>query len=229
MPKNTAPAGFKCVYCEAKIFPQLNQQGPIADQLREKLKKFSWARTGLGLPILPDKIYEPVKPRIQNTAASPEPSYFPGPPPNEEAENQKRVNPDHVITQRKNTTVIMPTEIEQDNEPPELKPKKPFKRTPDMDFAAFKYQRQGIINKLKRFLLNWKHSRKYDEPLLGNSSITYVVIGIIAMFLMFIWFQTKVTHARASNDDPFLDLKFNPNIHNSDIHVDTAFRVDSKR
>ena len=42
-------------------FGLVNQQGPIADQLREKLKKFSWARTGLGLPILPDRVQEPVK------------------------------------------------------------------------------------------------------------------------------------------------------------------------
>jgi len=229
MPKNTAPAGFKCVYCETKIFPQLNQQGPIADQLREKLKTFSWARTGLGLPILPDKVHETVKPRIQNTAASPEPSYFPGPPSNEQVENNSRVHPNHVVTQRKNTTVNMPKEIENENNSPEPKDKRPFKRTPDMDFAAFKYRRQGIIHKVKRTLLNWKRSRKYDEPLLGDSSITYVVIGIIALFLVFIWFQTKVTQSRASNDDPFLDLKFNPNVHNSDIHVDTAFKIDSKR
>ena len=123
----------------------------------------------------------------------------------------------------------MPREIENESRTPEPKERKPFKRTPDMDFAAFKYQRQGIIHKVKRTILNWKHSRKYDEPLLGDSSITYVLIGIIALFLVFIWFQTKVTQSRASNDDPFLDLKFNPNVHNSDIHVDTAFKIDSKR
>lgn len=230
-PKNTAPAGFKCVYCDDKIFPQLNQLGPIADQLREKLKNFSWARTGLGLPILPEKTLEPVKSKIQNTAVSPEPAYFPGAPENHEVESHSRMNPNHVVTQRKNTTQV---EIPPENESTisdhrENSERKPFKRTPDMDFAAFKYRRQGPINKMKRLLLNWQHSRKYDEPLLGSSGLTYAIVVIIAIFLLFIWFSTQVSHARETNTDPFLDLKFNPNVHNADVHVQTAFKIDSKR
>ena len=52
LPKNTAPAGFKCPTCQAKIFPALNAGGPLATQVKEKLKGYAWARTGLGLPLL---------------------------------------------------------------------------------------------------------------------------------------------------------------------------------
>lgn len=52
LPKNTAPAGFKCFECNEKIFPSLNASGPLAQQVKEKLKEYAWARTGLGLPLL---------------------------------------------------------------------------------------------------------------------------------------------------------------------------------
>ena len=55
LPSNTAPAGFKCPNCATGLFPQENQAGPVVDALREKLKLVSWARVGLGLPLIEEE------------------------------------------------------------------------------------------------------------------------------------------------------------------------------
>lgn len=54
LPATTAPAGYKCPSCSGPVFPADNQAGPVADTLREKLKTTSWARVGLGLPLIPE-------------------------------------------------------------------------------------------------------------------------------------------------------------------------------
>ena len=55
LPANTAPAGFKCPNCSASLFPAENAVGPVVDALREKLKLVSWARVGLGLPLIEEE------------------------------------------------------------------------------------------------------------------------------------------------------------------------------
>uniref|UniRef100_A0A0N5AF78 Zinc finger protein-like 1 homolog n=1 Tax=Syphacia muris TaxID=451379 RepID=A0A0N5AF78_9BILA len=52
LPANTAPAGYKCPLCTEAIFPPINQTSPAIDLLRDKLKNCSWARAGLGLPLV---------------------------------------------------------------------------------------------------------------------------------------------------------------------------------
>jgi len=54
-PPTTAPAGFKCPVSGSPLFPAENQAGPVADALREKLKTVSWARIGLGLPLIEEE------------------------------------------------------------------------------------------------------------------------------------------------------------------------------
>ena len=53
-PANTAPGGFLCPVCSGPVFPSENQAGPVAEALRERLKQASWARVGLGLPLIPE-------------------------------------------------------------------------------------------------------------------------------------------------------------------------------
>lgn len=54
-PPTTAPAGYKCPVSGTPLFPAENQAGPVADALREKLKTVSWARIGLGLPLIEEE------------------------------------------------------------------------------------------------------------------------------------------------------------------------------
>ena len=55
LPQTTAPAGFKCPSCSGPVFPSENQGGPVVEALREKLKLASWARVGLGLPLIEEE------------------------------------------------------------------------------------------------------------------------------------------------------------------------------
>nr|CAG4646471.1 EOG090X0ASS [Macrothrix elegans] len=52
-PLNTAPAGYVCPSCTNPIFPASNLVSPVADVLRTVLANKSWAREGLGLPLMP--------------------------------------------------------------------------------------------------------------------------------------------------------------------------------
>ena len=51
-PAHTAPAGYKCPVCSEKIFPPPNLESPVAHALKECLSNWSWARVGLGLPLV---------------------------------------------------------------------------------------------------------------------------------------------------------------------------------
>ncbi|XP_013787335.1 zinc finger protein-like 1 [Limulus polyphemus] len=53
---NTAPAGFTCPTCGSGIFPASNLVSPVADSLRKLLVTVTWAREGLGTPLIDGKI-----------------------------------------------------------------------------------------------------------------------------------------------------------------------------
>lgn len=48
MPSNTAPGGHTCPTCYDQIFPSSNLISPVADVLRNRLKKTSWGRDEFG-------------------------------------------------------------------------------------------------------------------------------------------------------------------------------------
>ena len=43
---------FFILFCQSAIFPPENQISPVADQLRKVLATATWARVGLGLPVV---------------------------------------------------------------------------------------------------------------------------------------------------------------------------------
>jgi len=56
LPADTAPAGYTCPACQDCIFPPENLVSPVADELKKLLSNVNWARAGLGLPLLEEKI-----------------------------------------------------------------------------------------------------------------------------------------------------------------------------
>ena len=52
MPPNTAPAGYSCPTCHKPIFPTTAANSPVANNLRRVLSDESWARIGLGMPLI---------------------------------------------------------------------------------------------------------------------------------------------------------------------------------
>jgi len=56
LPADTAPAGFLCPACAESIFPPDNLVSPVADALRKTMSEVNWARAGLGLKLLEERV-----------------------------------------------------------------------------------------------------------------------------------------------------------------------------
>lgn len=52
LPSNTAPAGYTCPTCHRSLFPSSTATGPVAVTLQRTLSQVSWARIGLGMPLI---------------------------------------------------------------------------------------------------------------------------------------------------------------------------------
>ena len=209
----------------------------MVEQIREKLKSFPWARTGLGLPLLPD---------IKSPSPEPEIVVLP----NNSSENRQN------LVQRKNTQLnnntnnssLSPTsftpmlsdhttaqqlesqsenqslinsEHHQDannNSNNQFSRLRPKQRTPDADFTAFKYRRRSWRERIRRLLQNYNGHNKYSEPLMGQGG-AILMFGIVIVVLIFLYTVTHVQNFRKNNDDPLLEEKFNPFAKINDIHV----------
>lgn len=250
-PKSTAPPGFKCPDCNEKVFPKLNSGGPVAEQVRNKLKEFSWARTGLGLPLLAtsnddkscnsslvNSIFENKKIVVTN---------------DEETCNLKsslKEQKDEVVNnagiklrknvrynENENTEIEIPslaaivnnktplidaTNPNLQDDSNAFKPPILSNRTPDADFKAFKYRRKSIFQRIKRLVQNHIASQKYSEPIMGKSTPILVCLVIIVI-LLFIWISTDVVTSTRSDDhyNDLFDIKNNPNIRTSDTKIVT--------
>jgi hypothetical protein len=53
---STAPAGYVCPSCSDCIFPPDNLVSPVADALRETMAEVNWARAGLGMKLLEERV-----------------------------------------------------------------------------------------------------------------------------------------------------------------------------
>ena len=56
LPASTAPAGFLCPVCSESIFPPDNLVSPVADALRKTMSEVNWARAGLGMKLLEERV-----------------------------------------------------------------------------------------------------------------------------------------------------------------------------
>ncbi len=52
LPSNTAPAGYTCPTCNRPLFPSSTASSPVAVCLQRTLSDVSWARIGLGMPLI---------------------------------------------------------------------------------------------------------------------------------------------------------------------------------
>ena len=72
LPANTAPAGYTCPTCQECIFPHDKLVSPVADALRKILSDVNWARPGLGLPLLEERVER--KPHFSDIPSGPRPA-----------------------------------------------------------------------------------------------------------------------------------------------------------
>ena len=209
----------------------------MVEQIREKLKAFPWARTGLGLPLLPD-----IKP------ATPEPEIVVLPNNVEKRQNlvqrknanhpQNQYRPDdrnnslsptsftpmlsdHTTAQQLESQSESQSLINQENnnhENNQFSKLRPKQRTADADFNAFKYRRRSWKARIQRLMQNYNTSNKYSEPLMGQGGAIMMIV-LVVLVLIFLYTVTHVQNFRRDNDDPLLNEKFNPFAKINDIHV----------
>jgi len=220
LPPTTAPAGFKCPNCAAPLFPAENQAGPVVDALREKLKLVSWARVGLGLPLIEEESEDTNNNDSDSSRTWDAPDSF-NPINNRIASPLSTSTPNttKVISQITESEVTNRTSQKQLNFTPESTTVNLGDTAADADEGENKYQRRKnatFLGKLiKAHEIHPKYKEDTDVTRKTIFSLLLVILGGFTLLLML----TKVGRTRAEHD-PFLDPLNNPNIHNADIAID---------
>ncbi|XP_029202005.2 zinc finger protein-like 1 homolog isoform X3 [Acropora millepora] len=241
LPTNTAPAGYTCPNCKSAIFPPENQISPVADQLRKVLATATWARVGLGLPVVPDtttsstsvsehRISRPdtdiaVVQRAaqanhtQTTSTHPATEVNQSPTyttPLSSKTELRSARDYHVVDVRQQNTVAAPTQW-ADADKPSTVSRKIFNIRQPVDSIPYdhdenKYQRRGAIDWFTRWF--WSRRPKKPGPEDPNASLkrtTIILILLILAFTTVVVLITRVGRGMA-DQDPFLDPMANPNI-----------------
>merc|ERR1711892_91141 len=222
LPSNTAPAGFKCPNCATGLFPQENQAGPVVDALREKLKLVSWARVGLGLPLIEEEAEDANNNGSDTSKTWDAPDSF-------NPVNNRIASP--LSTSTPNQTPKIISQITESEVTNRTSQKQLNFTTPDStavdleeadaDETENKYQRRKnatFLGKLiKAHEIHPKYKEDTDVTRKTIFSLLLVILGGFTVLLLL----TKVGRTRAEHD-PFLDPLNNPQIHNADIAVDAA-------
>jgi len=226
LPPTTAPAGYKCPVCGGPVFPSDNQAGPVADALREKLKTASWARVGLGLPLIPEVDEEGDNNNQSQMNAWDPPEGF-NPVNNRIASPLSTSTPVAKETVKSSVIGLTETEVTNREKIKRQLDYAPVKDTAvslveeDCDESENKYARRKPVGFIGKLMKAHEIHPKYKEDSDITKQTLLVLLVIIVGLFMILYFLTKVGRKRAEHD-PFLDPMNNPNIHNADITVDAA-------
>lgn len=225
LPANTAPAGYRCPLCNEGVFPPANQTSPTIDVLRNILKESSWARAGLGLPLLPgfegDSIVKaayPPNPAVSNS----EPIIHV--PENATASFRDIISPtvvefDDVYTQRARKPLETGniTNVIRGEKGPLISPS----NARDEDLPENKYKRRSA----KEWLGRWIRSRYGNQGRSIFDVHSRCKRAVFAVFLFLIITITVFTILSRivgvpADDDPAFDPLANPNIRVAPLHDD---------
>jgi hypothetical protein len=199
---DTAPAGYTCPLCHECLFPASNLLSPVADALRETLKDVNWARAGLGLPLLDEKVEK--KPESM-TASIEHPPVGPRPAP----EGQNRIPGEESFdtpTSRITGSTTVLKIMESDN-----LMTSPLLRETDIDDN--KYKRKSGSELLLRWwrnncVLGRRRTTNAQRYLMMMMLLVVVVLTVIAIFS----YLSKM----GDYTDPLLEPLNNPNIRVAD-------------
>lgn len=231
LPTDTAPAGYACPSCQECIFPAEKLVSPVADALRNLLKDVNWARAGLGMPLLEDRVEK--RPNFQQTNAAIMPPPPSGPRPAPEGQSGT-VTMDGLHsggvaagggTGSANNNMNIKSSDESvisfNASDPELAhsrsyskqlPTSPLLLNSDHDADEDKYRRRSPL----RFIARWWRTT-VGHSLLRTRRLTrsqrmfiWILIGFLALVSLMIF----LSHfSSGSSYDPMLDPMNNPNIH----------------
>ncbi|CAF1189988.1 unnamed protein product [Didymodactylos carnosus] len=203
LPLNTAPDGYQCPQCKQCIFPQANLVSPIADQLRQKLATVTWARAGLGLPLVEDN-------RSQRQS------------PQQLTETEK--NGYVIVSQQQqqnqsSSSVSLP--VEQQGLSYHTKGKSYSSDTETMlsstlnlvqDVDDDKYKRRSIFSWFARYLRSRQVSGTKRKPMSRLRWTCYLIIVCLFVFVTIFTILHSLTRSSDDDNDPQFDPLNNPMI-----------------
>jgi len=210
LPKDTAPAGYVCPTpgCNTPIFPPDNLVSPVADKLRSVLQDVNWARAGLGLPLLSDKLErKPVQ-----APSGPRPS-----PEGEDVSAHEMV--DKTVTRERGAETVVSLEnfdtrthaqtVRRSGvEMSDLARSPLISGSNDPDSQGYKYKRRSAAD---WFLRWWRTLMKPAAQ--RRRSLLHLVILIVLIATIFLSIIYIFNYfGRSGRDDPMLDPFNNPNI-----------------
>uniref|UniRef100_A0A8R1Y0E6 Zinc finger protein-like 1 homolog n=1 Tax=Onchocerca volvulus TaxID=6282 RepID=A0A8R1Y0E6_ONCVO len=226
LPRNTAPAGYKCQQCQEGIFPAPNQTSPTIEHLRTILQQANWARAGLGLSLLPelDNLPSPASfiPSMTAPSRNEKQSHMNGPDVLHEAnlnaecirsgtpatvidvdDQYSRQEQQHQFTARKSMNL---NENNYLNANPLL-----HSKDRDEDLPENKYKRRSASEWLNRwFRSRYGRHAVFDTRTQWKHGIFYIGICIIIMMTVFTVLSRLMSSP--SNDDPAFNPLANPDI-----------------
>merc|ERR1711990_695308 len=222
-PPTTAPAGYKCPVSGTPLFPAENQAGPVADALREKLKTVSWARIGLGLPLIEEEQSEEQDTNNNDSAGGDSNKTWDAPDTFNPV-NNRIASP--LSTSTPNQKIVQITESEVVNRTSQkqlsfnqTETKVEVDEGVDVDEGKNKYQRRKNNTFLGKLIKAHEVHPKYSDDTDMSRKTLFVLLLVVLGGFTILLMLTKVGRKRAEHD-PFLDPMNNPNIHNADINVD---------
>lgn len=217
MPALTAPAGYTCPTCQECIFPPEKLASPVADALRKVLSDVNWARAGLNLPLLEDRIER--KPQFSDVPSGPRPA-----PEGESITSMSAMTdgrPGALPVPKKETHIQFdsgdgtPTSrtVSAKYGVTSMTPllNSPQSQSSDADLDENKYKRRSAITWLSRW---W---RSMMGPKSGRRRATKsqkIFMGVVIAFFVFVTLVALFSFFGRSGDynDPMLDPMNNPNI-----------------
>ncbi|XP_071832381.1 zinc finger protein-like 1 homolog [Apostichopus japonicus] len=231
MPPNTAPAGYSCPSCNTCIFPQENMVAPVAEKLREHLKAVTWARGGLGLPVLEAEKSIPVEDVSQDlnhiatnqetTAQQEDRLHKESSPPNTsrvQARETSSTPTTRVVVGQENTAAHTRTEkmssiLQSEDEKRKVYDSRKGDAVVDIvhDHDKDKYKRRSALHWFAGwFKSRTGNSRQVDSNASMKRFAIILILGLVGFFTLVV-IMTSVGRA-AANKDPLLDPLANPNV-----------------
>ena len=221
---NTAPAGYTCHTCQEPLFPPRHQAGPVAEALRNELSGEKWAREGLGLPLLE---LERSKAALEYSTTE-EQTRDPKTSDDNDMENFEVLeNTSDLVNIVTHHPAFKPTPIP---ESPETSYREKFsgKSNVHIDFMNEpklkkkdsddnKYARRSLLTIISNFLKAHQIDPSFSSVrIFPNRKL--MRLGMCSCLLLLFLLTAVVVLQRlskhlASDQDPMLNPKLNPNIH----------------
>ncbi|KAM3717469.1 Zinc finger protein-like [Dirofilaria immitis] len=226
LPRNIAPAGYKCQQCQESLFPSPNQTSPTIERLRAVLQQANWARAGLGLSLLPELDILPSSATFATSMISPSVN-----------EHQSHINgPDVLHEANPNAEAIRngisATVIDVDDEYNRHEHQRQFiarksinlnennymsasallpSKDRDEDLPENKYKRRSASEWLNRwFRSRYDRRSAFDPCTQWKRGIFYIIVCIIMVMTIFTVLSRLMN--KPSSDDPVFNPFANPNI-----------------